>query len=141
MSLQTTQGRSLHDIDFPAGRRSPFVEDTGYDPVYQRRAQVRLFNITTSECWCGTILVCTAYYVSVGLVLHFVSLGRSTYSIPKILHVDFRQVDAGLIVGIGGDSGPALIRDIIVATTFQLVLSLTNFLYNSLDTALYSAIE
>lgn len=101
---QTTQGRCLHDFDFPNGCRDPFVDDNDYDPVYRRRARVQLFNTTTWERWWATTLVCMAYYLSVGPVLYFVSLGHSTYKISKIFHMNSGQVDAGLILGIGGDS-------------------------------------
>lgn len=57
------------------------------------------------------------------------------------MKLKFGQVDSGMILDLDGASGIGLIQDVLVANSFQLALSTTYFLYNSLYTAQCAALE
>lgn len=53
----------------------------------------------------------------------------------------YGAIDQNLTLGLSGDSAARLILDIVIANSFQLLLSKTYFLYNSLWTAQCGALE
>lgn len=86
------------------------------------------------------MILCTLYLI-IGFVLFSLSFQMSAYSVSAAMKLKFGQVDSGMILNIDGASGIGLIQDVLVANSFQLALSTTYFLYNSLYTAQYAALE
>lgn len=136
---ETTAGWCLLDLQSLRAWRHTWVKD-GYDSRYERQPTRRLYSATTSTRWWSTILLCTGY-VSAGFVLFRLSVNDSDYYMSGAMKLKFGAVDSGMILGLEGESGAKLIRNVVVANSFQVVLSTTYFLYNSLYTAQCAALE
>ena len=110
--------------------------------LYNPPKRKRLFSATSKTRWFTTIGLCT-FYLVVGIVLLFLSLGgaRSTYTMSQIWTLGMGEINSNTTLGISGDTPAGLVRDVLVANSFQLALSTTYFLYNSLYTAQCGAIE
>ena len=122
-------------------RATPFAADRKkYHPIYARKPKARLYDATSGTRWWWTIILCTLYLI-IGFVLFGLSFQLSSYSFQAALKLRFGQVDSGMILGLDGESGMGLIIDVLVANSFQLALSTTYFLYNSLYTAQCAALE
>ena len=65
----------------------------------------------------------------------------SNYKLNTLLTMNFGAADQGLLLKLRGDSGIAVIRDIILAHTSQLVLSLLYLSHNAIYTAQFGALE
>ena len=136
---RTTAGWCLLDLQSLRAWRHTYVKD-GYDSTYKRQSKRRLYSATTSTRWWFTVLLCTLYLIA-GFVLFGLSFERSSYGLKAAMKMRFGAVDSGLILGLDGESGGRLILDVVVANSFQLALSTTYFLYNSLYTAQCAALE
>ena len=110
--------------------------------LYNPPKRKRLFSATSKTRWFTTIGLCTLYLV-VGIGLLFLSVGgaRSFYTLSQIWRLGMGEVNSNTTLGISGDTPAGLVRDVLVANSFQLALSTTYFLYNSLYTAQCGAIE
>jgi len=97
----------------------------------------RLFSATSKTRWYTTIGLCVLY-LGVGIGLYFACMGEAghTFTKSQIWALGIGSVTAGTTLG---DLG--LIPDILFANSFQLALSATYLLYNSLYTAQCGAIE
>lgn len=137
---ETTKGYCL--LDGEAVRAGVWREKTTkYDSIYKRKSWTRLYHASSRTRWWWTIVLCTSY-LFIGFLLFGLSFQlASGYSRAAIMKMKFGQVDSGMILGLGGASGMGLIRDVLVANSFQLALSTTYFLYNSLYTAQCAALE
>jgi len=136
---ETTAGWCLLDLQSLRAWRHTSVKD-GYDSRYQRQPTRRLYSATTSTRWWCTILLCTGYAIT-GFVLLRLSVSQSEYYMSGAMKMKFGAVDSGMILGLEGGSGVKLIRSVVVANSFQVALSTTYFLYNSLYTAQCAALE
>ena len=110
--------------------------------LYNPPMRNRLFSATSKTRWFTTVGLCTLYLV-VGIVLLILSVGgaRSAYTVSQIWALGLGDVNSHTNLGISGNTTAGLLRDVLVANSFQLALSTTYFLYNSLYTAQCSAIE
>lgn len=137
---ETTKGHCL--LDGEAIRAGVWTSKIAkYDPTYKRKPYTKLYHASSATRWWWTIILCTSYLI-VGFVLFGLSFQLAEgISRAAIFKMKFGQVDSGMILGLGGSSGMGLIRDVIVANSFQLALSTTYFLYNSLYTAQCGALE
>lgn len=112
-----------------------------YDPIYRRERPEFLYFATSHTRWWLTIVTCSTYVLA-GFVLWKLSLLlKARYSFSESMTKQFGAVDGSLVLGIVGESGVRLILDIMTANSFQLALSSTYFLYNSLYTAQCGALE
>lgn len=140
---ETTKGLCLidaHDISAGVWKRST-TNATAYNPTYRRKLKRRLYSATTHTRWWVTIILCTLYLIA-GWVLWALSLSQlSGYTFGQSMKLKFGAIDANLVLDLSGDSGGALLVDVIVANSFQVALSTTYFLYNSLYTAQCGALE
>ncbi|KAK5086690.1 hypothetical protein LTR05_003858 [Lithohypha guttulata] len=137
---ETTKGFCL--LDGAAVRAGVWRDSTmKYDVTYDRKPKARLYSATSATRWWWTIILCTLYLI-LGFTLFGLSFSLATdYRTSEVLRMKFGQVDSGMILGLGGDSGIGLIKDVLVANSFQLALSTTYFLYNALYTAQCAALE
>jgi len=109
--------------------------------VYQRPSKTRLYHATTTSRWWLRLFLCS-YYLVVGFLLFGLSLRpNSTDNVAEIMKAKFGAVNGNLLLGLDGTTGQGLILDVLVANLFQLALSTTYFLYNSLYTAQCGALE
>jgi len=134
---ETTAGWCLLDRQSLHPWRHQRVED-GHQSKYQRPPKVRLYSATSPTRWWSTIAICTSY-VLVGLVLCPTLL--ICYVTEPPMKGKFGAVYADVRFFLGGDSSAKLILDVVVANSFQLALSTTYFLYNSLCTAQHAPLE
>lgn len=110
--------------------------------IYMRKSRKRLFSATSKGRWFTTIGLCSVY-----LLLGFILLGLSVqaaegfYTLSAIWKLGLGAINSNTTLGIGGHSASGLISGVVVANTFQLALSTTYFLYNSLYTAQCGALE
>lgn len=140
---ETTKGFCLLDLTalrkgvwHNSGKQSKQYD---YNAVYSRKPKARLYSATTGSRWWWTMILCTLYLI-LGFVLFGLSFeltANSSYTASQAMRLKFGQVDSGMLLGIS----TGLIVDVLVANSFQLALSTTYFLYNSLYTAQCAALE
>jgi len=138
-SDMTTVGRCL--VDFETHKKS--AQDSFR--VYNRKRETRIYRGTShARWWCSMlplILLQTLAWTWCWLyIVKLLSYGRGSFN--QVMK-NFGKVDnqSRLTIGLAGRSGSGLIIDIIMANTVQLAVSATYFLYNSLYTAQYAALE
>jgi len=136
---ETTARWCLLDLQSLRAWRHPWAKH-GYDSRYDRQTTRRLYSATTSTRWWSIILLCTGY-ATAGFVLFRLSVDLSGYNMKRAMEQKFGAVDSAMTLGLEGGAGVKLVRDIVVANSFQVVLSTTYFLYNSLYTAQCAALE
>lgn len=136
---QRTQGSCLLDIDDITSGSWMEGRNTA---IYHRKKRTRLYSATTHTRWWGSMTPCVLYLI-IGFVLLRLSFTKAEASKTDPMRMGFGAVDENqnLTLNMGGASGTGLILDVIVANSFQLALSTTYFLYNSLYTAQCAALE
>lgn len=110
--------------------------------VYQRKPTLRLLRATSETRWWTTILLCVLYLI-IGICLLFIAtdgLKHNNSGLKSVLSAFGlgKVTDMNLL---NFRKSSALMRSIFSVNSFQLVLSITYFLFNSLWTAQCSAIE
>lgn len=136
---ETTAGWCLLDLAFIDAWSENLVHY--YENfAYERSPKCRLYRSTTRARWWCTMCLCTSYLM-LGLLLFCTSLPLGTGDVATDMKVKFGAVDGNLLLGYSGSSGGGLVADILIANSFQLALSTTYFLYNSLYTAQWGALE
>ncbi len=129
-----------------AWRKATVEQDT--HKLYSRPKLKLLIAATSKTRYLTTMGLCTLY-LAAGLVLWFLSVkqAKQYYSMSQIWALGLGDVNENTILDIPlqglGRKGPSigLIINILIANSFQLALSITYFLYNSLYTAQCGAIE
>lgn len=109
--------------------------------VYQRQPIKRLIAATSSRRWGWTVVICYMYMFS-GLMFWLFAVAASPgSSFSAAMSTKFGSVDPNMLIGWEGGSGGRLLLNIILANSFQLLLSTTYFMYNALYTAQCAATE
>lgn len=116
--------------------------------VYRRKPVIRLIQATSKTRWWTTILLCTGYLITgIGLLVTAIYNIRSMTASPSSLSTILSTYGLGKVTNLNlmymqqSSSSTALISSILFANLFQVILSMTYFLFNSLWTAQCSAIE
>lgn len=138
----TTKGFCL--LDFTCAKEEMWengASENAYDPFYHRKRAGCLYSATTHTRWWLTVVICSVYVIA-GFALWRISfMFKHEYSVAETMMMKFGGVDGSLTLGVSGAAGFKLILDIVIANSFQLALSSTYFLYNSLYTAQCGALE
>lgn len=114
--------------------------------LYSLSGRRTLFSTVSKTRWLVTMSLCTLYLVA-GIVLYRIAMqgARSSYTTAQLWRMGLGQIQPGLILDLwlpdSFSTQTTLVVDILIANSFQLALSMTYFLYNSLYTAQCGAIE
>lgn len=136
---ETTAGWCLLDLQNLAAWTTKETERKRIT-IYERAPRTRLYHATSKTRWWWTMILCTLCLI-LGFVLFSLSFQLGSGDVAEDMKVKFGAVNGGMVLGLEGESGRGLIIDILVANSFQLALSTTYFLYNSLYTAQWGALE
>ena len=112
-----------------------------YDPIYRHERPEFLYFAISHARWWLTIVISLAYMLAGFIVWRIGLLLKAPYSFSESTIKQFGAVDGSLVFGIVGESGVRLVLDIMIANSFQLALSSTYFLYNSLYIVQCGALE
>lgn len=118
-------------------------EERNLPITYERTGKRMLFFATSKMRWFTTMLICTVYLVF-GLVLLLMSIKSLAGKYPSLLDIwnfGLGKSNTDAVLKIRAGKLPAIYSEVLVANAFQLALSTTYFLYNSLFTAQCSALE
>lgn len=113
----------------------PRINDLIQTPsIYTYKPQARLFAATSKRRYLISMSLCLSFLL-VGIILLAMSAGESSvldrWGTSNTSHK----------INIDGSSVDGILRSALVANSFQLALSVTYFLYNSLFTAQCAALE
>ena len=137
---ETTKGWCIMDLAEVAAWRRSRPGDNPQRDHYDRPATKRLFFATSMTRWCTTMLICVLY-LTLGIVLLGLSFSTFPVSGSNIWKLGFGGSNSGVLLNIRGTTSRGLLNGILTANSFQLALSTTYFLYNSLYTAQCAALE
>lgn len=121
---------------------------TGQAPpslVYRAIGTRRLFSATSRTRWLITMAIC-GLYLLIGVLLLQASIielkaGNTYQSTSEVLDLGFGNPDTQTAFLIRSMNTLGIVKNLLVANAFQIALSTTYYLYNSLWTAQCSALE
>lgn len=138
---ETTKGWCIMDSAEVAGWRRSKPGDNLQRDHYDRPAIKKLFFATSMTRWCTTMLICVLY-LTLGIVLLRLSVSSLSPVLgSNIWNQGFGASNSDALLNIQGTTSRGLLIGILTANSFQLALSTTYFLYNSLYTAQCTALE
>lgn len=111
-----------------------------HDPVYKSDKNSRLYSTTSHMRYWIAMCTCTAFVIGIG-ACWLRSTKMTEYTMSELMHIPFGAVDRKLTLGHEGESGTALLYNVVLANSPQFALSFIYYLYNGLWTAQCGALE